>query len=315
MENSPSRLVEYIRDGLVEQEHYGFIIHACGEGIIKSYGETFGYPYFLRSCAKPLQASLIFDYGMDKEFCMTEQEIALCTASHAGEKCHTEIIDNLLKKFGLDETDLKCGIHKPLSKTRQNEMLLSGEKETQIHNNCSGKHTMMLGLCKLNNWDLKTYDDINHPLQQAVKKKIYELCEIEEEYPITKDGCGVPIMSMPLENMLKGFLNLFSDDKYSKLKSAFLNNPYLIGGEDRTDTKIIENSQNILAKVGAGGLCIVINTKINEGFIVKINDCNMQAREFAVVEFLKKLGWADINIDKNIKTLHNEKVGFVRVNL
>lgn len=315
MGNKPACLVEYIRDGLVEEEHLGFIIYSDKNGIIKSYGNSFNYPYFLRSCAKPLQASLIFDYGLDKEFSLTEEEIALCSASHAGEKCHTDIIEGLLKKFGLDETYLKCGVHKPLSKTRQEEMLLSGEKETQIHNNCSGKHTMMLGLCKLNNWDLKTYDEMNHPLQQAIKKKIYKLCEIEKEYPITKDGCGVPIMSMPLNNMLKGFLNLFSDQKYSKLKSAFLNNPYLIGGEDRTDTKIIQNSGNIIAKVGAGGLCIVVNTKNNEGFIVKINDSNMPARELIVMEFLNKLGWTNIYIDKNIKTLHNETVGFVRINL
>ena len=47
-----------------------------------------------------------------------------------------------------------------------------------------------------------------------VFNKIYELCKITKEYPITKDGCGVPIMSIPLENMLYGYLNVFCNPKY-----------------------------------------------------------------------------------------------------
>jgi L-asparaginase II len=191
-------------------------------------------------------------------------------------------------------------------------MLLTGEKPTQIHNNCSGKHTMMLALCKLKNWDIKTYNELTHPLQQAIKKKIYTLCEIDKEYPITKDGCGVPIFSMPLYNILKGYLNLFLDEKYSKLKNAFLNNPYVIGGEDRTDTKIIANSSNIVCKTGAGGLFVTIDTKNKDGFIVKVSDCDMKSREITVIEFLKKLNRANIKYDNKIRTLHNDIVGEIR---
>ena len=358
--------VKYIRDGLVEEEHFGIVVASvyCEQqsesgklkvesgklGNIKTEHllncefnnknlnnyqlSTFNFqlnqPYYLRSCAKPLQASLMIDYGTDEFFGFTEEEIALCCASHAGEKIHTSIAQNILDKIGLDKTYLKCGLHKPLSKTRQNEMLLSSEKETELHNNCSGKHLMMLAICKQKGWDLKNYDDRNHPLQIAIKNKIYELCECQtpsplegegrgegysSNYPITTDGCGVPIMSVPLENMVKGYLNLFCNPKYEKIKNAFLNNPYIIGGEDRTDTKIIQNSKNIVAKVGAGGLCVVVNTEKCEGFVVKIADCDMKARELVVIEMLKELGWADIEVDKTIKTLHGQIVGNIEVEL
>lgn len=309
MIRTPELLVEYRRDGLVEQEHYGYVMLADREKIIDRKGEASDYPFYLRSCAKPLQASLLIDYGMDKEFCMTEQEIAFCCASHAGEKVHIEIAEGLLKKFGINECDLKCGLHKPLSKTAQQQLLLNGEQERIIHNNCSGKHIFMLGLCKMNGWDLKTYDDINHPLQQEIKKKIYELCGLKKDYPVTKDGCGVPIFSMPLFNMIKGYLNVFCNKKYEKIKTAFLNNPYIIGGEDRTDTKIIANSEGLAAKTGAGGLFIVVNTEKEEGLIVKISDCDMKARELVVINSLKNLHWADIEADYSIKTLHGDKVG------
>lgn len=309
----PEILAEYIRDGLVEQEHRGFVVLANKEKSIDFVGDSKDYPFYMRSCAKPLQASLIIDYSMDKAYDMTEEEIALCCASHAGEKIHTDIAQTLLKKFGLSESDLKCGLHKPLSKTRQIEMIINKEPETQLHNNCSGKHIMMLGLCKINNWGLENYYKPNHPLQIEIIKKINNLCDINKNYPTTTDGCGVPIVSMPLENMLKGYLNLFCDKKYEKIKNAFLNNPYIIGGEDRTDTFIMQNSKNIIAKVGAGGLCIVVNIESEEAFVVKISDCDMRARELVVCKVLDNLKWAQIPFDKTIKTLHGDVIGEIKV--
>ena len=166
-------------------------------------------------------------------------------------------------------------------------------------------------MCRLNNWDIENYDDLNHPLQLEIKKRIYELCELKQRFPITKDGCGVPICSMPLANMVKGYLNLFCDEKYSVIKDAFLNNPYLIGGEDRTDTKILENSQNLVAKVGAGGLIIVVNTELEEGFVVKICDANMQAREIVAIDLINNLHWADIKESHDILINNGEKVGYI----
>ena len=309
----PELLLEYARDGLVDQEHYGFIVLADKKRAFDFTGDAKNYPFYLRSCAKPLQASLLIDYKMDKFYDMTEEEIAICCASHAGEEIHVQTAFNLLNKIGLNESYLKCGLHKPLSKTEQTKMVLSGASEHPLQNNCSGKHVMMLGLCKMKGWDLATFDSPDHPLQVAIKKKIYELCKVAKEYPVTTDGCGVPIVSMPLTNMLHGYLNLFCNPKYEKIKNAFLNHPYIIGGEDRTDTKIIEYSENIVAKVGAGGLCVVVNTKTEEAFVVKIADCDMKARELVVCQILKNLHWAEIPMDVDIKTLHGQKVGEIRI--
>ena len=307
--NSPEKLVKYVRDGLVEQEHFGYVVLADKNRVLEYTGECGNQPFYLRSCAKPLQASLLIDFGMDKFFNLSEQEIAICCASHSGEKIHTDLVDSIINKIGLDSTYLKCGIHPPLSKTEQNRMLLENESPNVYHNNCSGKHAMMLGLCVMNGWDLMTYDDVNHPLQKMIKQKIYELCEVKSDYPVTTDGCGVPIFSVPLPNMVRGFLNVFCNPVYEKIKNAFLNNPYVIGGEDRTDTKIIEATSNIVAKVGAGGLCVVVNTEKEEGFVVKICDCDMKAREIVVADTLKNLHWGEVPTDKTIKTLHGQIVG------
>lgn len=300
----PQRLVKFFRDGLVEQEHLGFVVSTDFE-----FGETFGYPFYLRSCAKTIQASLIVDYDLD----FTSEEIAICCASHAGEKCHVELAKHLLNKIGVDESKLRCGIHKPVSKTAQEELIRNGEEPTVFHNNCVGKHIMMLALCKKNGWDIDTYDQLEHPLQQEIKTRIYDFCEVEEDYPITKDGCGVPICAMPLKNMLKGYLNLFTSEKYKKICDAFRQNPYIIGGEDRLDTKIMQGSDNLVAKVGAGGLCITVNLEKADGILVKILDCDMKAREVTMLSMLKKISWANIPFDKEVKTLHGDVLGEIKL--
>lgn len=294
--------VEYVRDGLVEEFH---------DGICVGLNDNDTEPYFLRSCAKPLQASLIIDCDID----FTDEELALCCGSHAGEECHVRVANGILNKLGLDESYLKCGIHEPLAGLKE------GETATAIHNNCSGKHLGFLAVCKAQGWDLDTYYEPEHPLQVAVKKRIYELCEInafhasplvgeagrspdEGGYPMTTDGCGVPIVSMPLHNLVKGFKNL--NQQYPQLVNAILKNPYIYGGINRLDTEIIQKT-GMLAKVGAGGLCVVLDTKLNDGFAVKMYDASMNARRIAVLD---KLG---VEYDNKIRTLSGKIVGEIRV--
>ena len=292
--------IEYIRDGLIEEFHEGFI-YKFSDG--KPNDET---PYYLRSCAKPLQATILSELAPD----LTEEELALCCGSHAGEECHIKVGRQILNKYNIDEKLLKCGIHSPLSRSMQDKMLLKNEKPSEIHNNCSGKHIGFLVVCKINNWDMQTYDNPNHPLQIAIKNKINKMCEVSKDYPITTDGCGVPILSMPLYNMLIGYINLL---QYDKIINSIKHNPYIFGGENRLDTEIIEHSKNIIAKVGAGGLCIVLNLKKRDAFIIKINDCSMEARRFAVLETINKLGWGNISFDTNIKTIQGKTVGKILI--
>lgn len=293
-------ILQYIRDGLTEEEH--LIEFSDGE-------RGSNTAYYLRSCAKPLQATLMIDFDIPKTFNLTPEEIALICASHAGEECHIKIAESLLNKFGLKLSDLKCGIHRPLSKISDFNLKTKGIEPNELYNNCAGKHLLFLAICKVNNWDTKNYDDKTHPLQQLVKDRINKLCEITEEYPVTKDGCGVPILSMPLKNMVLGYKNMFSDPQYKIIKSAFINNPYIIGGENRLDTEIMQANKKLIAKVGAGGLCIVYNTENNCCTGIKVIDCSMEARRIALLEHLTRLGWGYFPYDKTIKTIHGEVVG------
>ena len=294
--------VEYKRDGLIEEFHEG-ICYRFSEGNPNDKN-----PYYLRSCAKPLQATLLAECAHD----LTEEELALCCGSHAGEECHIRVAGQILKKYDIDENLLKCGVHAPLARSMQDKMLLRQEKASEIHNNCSGKHIGFLVVCKLNGWDMYTYDEPNHPLQIAIKNRINSMCKVTEDYPMTTDGCGVPILSMPLYNLLVGYINLLGFDK---IINAIKNYPYIFGGENRLDTEIIEKSENLIAKVGAGGLCVVLNLDKKDAFVVKVNDCSMEARRFAVLNYINELGWANIPYDDKIKTIQGKIVGDIVVRM
>jgi L-asparaginase II len=153
---------------------------------------------------------------------------------------------------------------------------------------------------------IENYDKPTHPLQIALKQKINKMCEVDIDYPTTTDGCGVPILSMPLKNMVKGFLNL---QQYPQIINAIKQNPYIYGGENRTDTEIIQKTDNLIAKVGAGGLCVVLNYEQKSAFALKLNDCSYEARRVALFETINWLGWGNIDYDKKIRTIAGKIVG------
>lgn len=319
------KLVEYKRNGLVEQEHSGLVLHMNQNEILSMVGNDNGYRFYHRSCMKPFQLSALIDEDVDKKYNFSLEEIAVSTASHTGSLEHQRVIRNILNKIGLDESYLLCPAHKPLSVEEQKRLIREGKEPSAIHNNCSGKHAAMLALCKAKGWALNNYMDETHPLYDFVIKKVLKLCEVnDDEYSLSKDGCGLPAVGTTLFQLGKGFLNLFLDEKYLTIAEAFSKNPYLIGGKDRLDTDIITATNGrLIAKVGAGGLCVVVNREKREALVVKIADANMPARAIIVIEALRIIKWLEeteistscINkqFDRDIKTLLGESVGLAEL--
>lgn len=311
------KLIEYVRTGLVEQVHFGLILHMNKNGVIKKIGDDNGYKFFHRSCMKPMQASPLIDLNIDEKYSLSEEEIAVCCASHTGDKIHQKYIKSVLKKTGFTENDLLCPAHEPLSKKECEFLLLNSLLPQKIHNNCSGKHSAMLAICKEKGFSVQNYKDFSHPLSDFIINKVCQLCETDRnDIIISKDGCGLPVIATTLEQLGRGFLNLFTDNKYKKITNAFLNNPILIGGENRLDTEIIQNTQNTVAKVGAAGLCVIVNLDKEEAIVIKIADSNMEARAITAFELLRQGKWTETdsvrinNINRGeIRTLDNFLIG------
>ena len=290
--------VRFIRSGLVEREYKGYLCHLGKKNVIYELGDN-RQRFFLRSCMKPLQAACIVDFNLNFDL----KEIAVCAASHTGEKLHIELVNDILLKNGFSNDDLLCPPEMPLSETAQKDLLLKNEEPQRVHSNCSGKHAMMLAVCKKNEWSTIDYDKFEHPIQRHIYSNILNFIECNNVVlPKSLDGCGLPVYALTLRELCKSFINLFSDNKYEILKEAIANNPYVAGGFYRLDSEIINASNGrLIAKVGAGGLVVVYNIQKQEAIAIKILDASMQARAIATVKYLTSVGWLSLENVQNTR--------------
>ena len=266
----PELLVRVERGGNPERFHYGFIsvINENFSHALK-LGEDDNDTFPFRSAAKPLQASVLIDAGVAEHFGFTGKELAIFCSSHAGSASHVKLVRRVLEKIGLTEEYLQCGVHAPLDSEEKIRLIRNYEEPKAVHNNCSGKHAGMLSSCVKNGWDLDTYLEKEHPLQQRIMENIKDLCLLEELPETVYDGCSALVPVLPYRNMGIGFLNLFLDPKYAALKTAIAENPYTM----------------------AEGLCLVINPDDKKVLVVKIADKSMKIRAVVTARMLEKLGW------------------------
>lgn len=312
------RILEIKREKIVEREHYGVLILSDTKKILAEYGnDSKKTCYYLRSCAKPLQSSVLQDLGVFEYFDFSQEEIAVISSSHSGSFGHVSLVEGLLKKIGKTQDDLICGLHFPWDPKAKENLIKNELKPSQLHNNCSGKHVGFLAACVMNGWDTSSYTDFEHPLQKIIIEKMSEYYDYEPKY-LAQDGCGAPIMAMPFENMCKGFAKCFED--YPKVQEAFQQQPYLIGGYGKIDSEIIFASNGkLVSKVGAEGLCMVYNPKKSQVLLVKIADSNEQARAMVLIEALRQLEWLSEDeiknnpisrlFEKNVKNAVGDTVG------
>lgn len=316
------KLLEIKRNNVVERVHFGYV------GL---YDADFGFVspsltkenFYMRSCMKPLQASVLDSLGAFDGFSFNEEEIAIMCASHTGSQYHVDLVENILKKINLAPSFLQCGAHFPLDFEEAFLMKKNGFSPQNIHNNCSGKHAGFLAGCVIQGFDVQNYLEFSHPLQKKIKERVFDYCHLfEMEELVSKDGCGAPIWAMPLSNMAQGFLNCFKNHK--KITEAMRKFPYAAGGHNRIDSEITNCSKGkLIAKVGAEGLLMIYNTSLSQVFVVKVLDANEPARAIVAIDGLLALGWIDFEnlissplmefYKLEVNTLSKEKVGNIKI--
>ena len=131
------------RGSLVENRHRVSLALWGPEGLVAYAGDP-GRVAYLRSSAKPFQALALYLTGAVERFGLTEEEVALATASHDGTPRHVEVAARFLGKLGLGPEHLVCGVHPPFSREARAALEAQGLAPTPLHHNCSGKHAGML---------------------------------------------------------------------------------------------------------------------------------------------------------------------------
>jgi L-asparaginase II len=303
----PEKLAVVIRGETFESIHRGHLAVMDGrKKIVSSFGDPETVTFF-RSACKAFQALPFISSGAADRFGFTDDEIALACASHSGEPIHVKVAASMLEKAGFNESNLRCGTHLPFNEKEAARMMRTGEKPTQLHNNCSGKHAAMLAFAKHLGADPTSYESIENPVQQEILISVSTFAELPpDEIQIGVDGCAVPNFAMPLSAMARCFANLicppdsFGDDfkrACSRIVSAMTSHPELIGGAERLDTIVMQAAPGtLISKVGAEGvwLCGVLPSErypAGLAIALKIEDGDdKRARPVVAVELLRQLG-------------------------
>lgn len=291
-------VTQIIRSEKVESRHKATAVVTDARGkIIQAYGNA-ELETYVRSSAKPLQAMAVLRSGAYDNFGLTEKELAVICSSHSGEPIHTETVQSLFSKAALSEDMLSCGIHPPIHKESAKQLQLDGEEPRQIHNNCSGKHAGMLCNCVQQGESTENYLDPEHPIQEFIHDIV---SEYTGKVTIHRgvDGCSAPVFYLPLSRLAKSFATIAEQvtDERKLIFKAMTSYPYLVGGNQRFDTALMESfPAQIISKGGAEAVSaagfIMPNGKVY-GLAIKVLDGNYRVIGQMVLSILKEMGFIE----------------------
>jgi len=276
--------------------------HRVLAAVVDSRDRVIGQAYnpelvtWWRSCAKPFQAIPLLESGGFDELDWGDEELALTCASHGGEPEHVAIVETMLEGIGLEEGDLACGPHEPLSARGAKILRDQGERFSRIHNNCSGKHTGMLAFAKHKGWSIAEYEQPSHPVQQAMLNQVALWTgTLPSQIGIAIDGCGVSVFGLPLDRMARAYARFGAavqrgEEVPSRIAAAIGKNPFLLAGTDRIDSLIVEETGGrVITKIGAEGVHSAVILDSGIGVAIKVEDGNIRAQQPALIRLLQEL--------------------------
>lgn len=323
MSNELPVLVEVTRGPIVESRHRGAIVVVDPDGqVLKRLGDN-SLITSTRSTIKPIQAIPFITSGAADHFNVDERELAVVCASHEGEQIHTEAVAGMLARAGLDETALRCGVQSPYDAATARKLEQDGKPFTQLHNNCSGKHTGMLMTAVLRGLEIDDYVSLAHPVQREIVGVFARLADLDENLPSAIDGCTAPTFGVPLRCLALSFARLVntSDADSSlaqatrRIVAAMIKHPEMVGGtRGRFDTELLRATHGkLVCKIGAEAVyCVgVLPSELfprGAGVAIKIEDGSNRGLGPTVVETLRQLGVLDEEEVAHLNSFHSSTI-------
>jgi L-asparaginase II len=316
------------RGGAVESRHHVHAVVRSAEGeILGSAGD----PSLLtvwRSCAKPFQALSFVESGGFDACGWGSEELALACASHGGEPEHVSLAGSMLESIGLEEGDLACGAHEPMTRRGVRLMHQAGLAPSRLHNNCSGKHAAMLAFAQGSGWPTLGYERLGHQVQEHALAQVatWSGCA-RDEMRLMVDGCGVVAIGLPLTALALAFARFGAaaaagEEAPARICAAIAAHPFLFAGTERFDTVLVEETDGrAISKVGAEGVHAVAIPSEGIALAIKVADGATRAQHPAVLSLLQQLGVLPATLPQRLATFartpiintRNEVVGDVRV--
>jgi L-asparaginase II len=246
-------LVEVWRSGFLESVHRGSLVVLDASGEVLLAAGAVDRPTLPRSSNKPVQATALLAAGWSPR---SAAELAIGAGSHNGEDGHRELVASMLAAVGLGPEHLGCPPALPQHIVTESEWIVAGRAKERLAMNCSGKHAAMLSACVASGWPTADYLSPDHPLQQAIEKRLGEVAG-EPVSAVVVDGCGAPQHALSVTGLARGVLSLVQAAPGSPERAvadAMRAEPWFVAGTGREDTDLMRAVPGLLVKGGADGV-------------------------------------------------------------
>ena len=291
-------LVEVTRGPEVESRHRGAVAVVDADGTaVLALGDVDG-AVFPRSAVKALQVLPLVESGIADELGVTDAEIALACGSHAGEPQHVAAAASMLARAGRTADCLGCGVHWPFNEAAARALAARGERPSQLHNTCSGKHAGFVCLACGLGLDPAGYVGPDHPVQERVRAALEDLTGASHGAETrAADGCSIPTYAIPLTALAFGFAKLGTGIGISRgcakaaarIRRAVAANPLMVGGTRRFDTVVMERfGERAFVKGGAEGVHCAALPGLGYGVAVKCDDGGKRGGEIVMAALLRR---------------------------
>jgi L-asparaginase II len=293
-------VVEVTRGVMVESRHRAAVAIVDADGkVVGAWGDVDG-PVYGRSAIKPLQALPLIETGAADRYGLGAAEIALACASHSGEPRHVDLVTQWLARIDCRVDDLECGSHLPFHEASVEALILSRQKPDARFNNCSGKHAGFLTTCRHSGEPTSGYIRFEHPVQQRILGVLEQLTGLRlGEAPRGIDGCGIPVIGIPLGRTAMAMARLADPDDHlpparaaaaKRVLAAMAAEPFLVAGSGRFCTKVMEIvGAKAVLKTGAEGVYAAALPTLGLGVALKVDDGAARAAEVVMGRILRHL--------------------------
>ena len=292
------------RGGEVESEHRGHVVVVRGGVIAKAFGDPH-IPIYSRSAIKPLQALPLFDRGIVERLRLTDEELALISASHQGTPLHVDVVTGLLRKGGLTPEHLGCGPHAPFDRDAAQVLARAGKPPERVHNNCSGKHAGFLLLAQDCGTPLRDYLAPESTAQRLVRAAVADMTRVAEaSLHSAVDGCGAPTLRLPLSALAIAFWQLSNPQSLparrraacERLLTAVNKAPIHLAGHGRLCSALIESAPGrSYPKNGAEGVYAIGISGLDLAVAIKVADGAERGYTPVVIDVLRRFGlWPQV---------------------
>ena len=323
-------MVEVTRGRIVESRHFGAaaVVDAGGH-VLAAWGDV-EQPVYPRSSIKMVQALPLLETGAAEAYALTDAEVAIACASHAGSAAHLTTVAGMLARIGADDAALACGPRRPGDEAEQAELVRAGEKPRRIHNCCSGKHAGMILAARHMGQPIAGYHRPEHAVQQRVAGAMEQMTGLDlDAAPRSADGCSLPIWALPLGNLALAMARIADPHDQPEPRQAAIARlwqaqaaaPEMVDGHGGFVTETIRLAAGgVVIKNGAEGVQVAAIRDAGVGIAVKIADGADRAAQVAIAALLLRFADAAGDLrahllqaaEAPVSTFAGDQVGVIR---